>query len=390
VSSQEVVPLQSVSDLITPGEPLPFRVLDRFGRLLLAQGQRVMDVQQLKSLLERGASVVQTEAELVREERQRAGGSSSRAPSGRRLTWFDRWERHLWEIDDALREVVRGGASLGQLTALVDQQWMLVSGQPDAALFTIQRQDERRYALYALTHARDAATVVQLTGGLLGWPDEKLHGAVAAALTMNASTVELQARMAEQTDAPSKKQIEQLREHPQRSADLLRAAGVTDMAWLMAVLQHHEQAGGGGYPAGLEDPTDIARLLRAADVYTAKISPRAIRAALPSQTAARQLFQEEKGSALAGALIKAMGVYPPGDLVTLTSGEVAIVVQRARGAAAAQVAVLLGSNGRPVGGGPRRDTGDKAFAISGPLADRSAVARVLPEQVYGLLYAGDG
>ncbi len=384
----QVVTLQSVSDLIAPGQPLPFRVLDGLGRLLLAQGQVVVDLDQLKMLLERGASVVKAEADVVRASRQTGqGGSGSQSPSGRKLTWFDHWERHVWAIDDALREAGRGNGTAEQIQAMVDQQWRLVHAEPDAALFTILRQDERRFALYALTHARDAATVVQLTGGALGWPDAKVRSAVAAALTMNLSTVELQARMAEQTDPPSKKQIDQLREHPERSAACLRASGVDDAEWLEAVQQHHEQAGGGGYPTGMEAPCEMACLLRAADVYTAKISPRAIRAPLASQVAARQLFQESKGGALAGALIKAVGVYPPGDIVKLASGEVAIVAHRAKDGKGAQAAVLLGGTGKPVGAGTRRDTADKAFAVAGAYAERATLQRVLPEQVYGLLYA---
>jgi HD-GYP domain-containing protein (c-di-GMP phosphodiesterase class II) len=387
----QVVSLQSVSDLIAPGEPLPFRVLDSFGRLLLAEGQRVHDLAQLKSLLERGASVVQVEADAVRQARQPGqSAANSRAPSGRHLTWFDRWERHLWEIDDALREASKGSAQAAQITAMVDQQWMLVAAQPDAALFTIQRQDERRFALYALTHARDAATVVQLTASGMGWPEAQVRSVVAAALTMNAPTVELQARMAEQSDPPSKKQLEQLREHPMRAAAMMRASGIADAAWLEAVEQHHEQAGGGGYPAGLQSPCEMARLLRAADVYTAKISPRAIRAPLASQVAARHLFQEEKGSPMAGALIKAVGVYPPGDIVKLANGEVAIVTHRAQDGKGTQAAVLLGANGKPAGGSTRRDTADKAFVVTGIHAERAALARVLPEQVYGLLYAEGG
>ena len=68
------VPLQSVGDLMVPGEPLPFRVLDAEGRLLLAQGQRVMDVRQLQALLQRGASVVFEEAQAVREARAKTPG----------------------------------------------------------------------------------------------------------------------------------------------------------------------------------------------------------------------------------------------------------------------------------------------------------------------------
>jgi HD-GYP domain-containing protein (c-di-GMP phosphodiesterase class II) len=379
------VPLQSVGDLMVPGEPLPFRVLDAEGRLLLAQGQRVMDVRQLQALLQRGASVVFEEAQAVREARAKAPGPGAGPTlSTRKLTWFDRWERHVWDIDDTLRNLSRGAGNLPALNELIDRQMALVTSQPDAAIFTLLRQDDRRFALYALVHARFTAMAVQLTAAVLGWTPEQVRSAVAAALTMNVSMVELQARMAEQADPPTKKQLDQIRAHPALSLEMLKDAGVDDQAWLTAVADHHEQQGGTGYPRAIESPGDVPRLVRACDVFTAKISPRALRPPLLSQVAARQLFQEEKGGALAGALIKAMGVYPPGDLVKLKNGEGGVVVRRV--GAALEVAVLLGASGKPVLGGPRRNTGDPELGIVGPLQERAGLPRVLPEQVFGLLY----
>lgn len=390
MSTPQRVPLAEVADLMAPGQPLPFRVLDAFGRLLLAQGQRIHDVRQLQALLERGASVEQEEVRLAREARAeaKAGG---RVPSTRELTWFDRFDQQMWALDDLLRalakvdpgEGVVGGDLAARLGDFGDAFIALVERQPDAALFHAVRQDDKRYALYALTHALHAATVVQLAAHQLGWPAAQVRSAVLAALTMNAAIVELQGRMAEQKEPASKVQFDQIRAHPHRSADLLAAAGVGDAAWLEAVRDHHERANG-GYPRGVE-PGELARLLRAADVYTAKISPRAIRTAQTPQMAARQLFQEEGGGPLAAALIKAVGVYPPGDLVTLKSGETAVVVARTAVGNAPQVAVLFSAQGKPVGGAPRRDTSQGDAAIAGPLADRSRITRVLPEAVYGLL-----
>lgn len=382
------VPLGSVRDLMVPGEPLPFRIIDSQGRLLLAQGQSVLDARQLKSLLERGACVAYDDVQVVRKTREQNGGADTgKSMSTRKLTWFDRWERHIWDIDEALRQVGRDPAALPLLEQLVQQQMALVKSQPDAALFTMLRQDDKRFALYALSHARHTALVVQLTTVLLGWNDERIHRAVAVALTMNASTVELQARMAEQSEPPSKKQIAQIRAHPAKSAEMLRASGVTDPEWLTAVEDHHEQKGAGGYPRAIAEPGELACLVRAADVYTAKISPRALRVALPSQAAARQLFQEDPGSRIAGALIKAVSLYPPGDLVRLKNGESGIVVRRAAAGAGTEVAVLVTALGRPVSGELRRDTAVAEFAIAGPMVDRSAVPRVLPERVFGLIYA---
>ena len=385
MSEPQLVSLQSVSDLLSPGVALPFRVLDAEGRLLLAQGQHITDARQLKLLLERGACVVVDDAQAVRHARASAADGIGLTVDTRRLTWFDRWERHVWAIDDTLRLLSRGMAAVPQLDELVRQQMALVTSQPDAALYTLVRQDERRFALYSLVHARFTAAVVQLSGAILGWPENRLRVAVGAALTMNASTVELQARMAEASEPPSKKQKDQIRAHPERSAEMLRASGVVDADWLSAVEHHHEQVGGGGYPRGLQQPDEVARLLRATDVYCAKISPRAFRHPLAPQVAARQLFQEEKGGPMAGALIKAVGIYPPGDLVRLKNGEAAVVVRRA--GAALQVAVVLSAQGRVVTGLPRRDTSQADCAITGPLAERAGVPLLLPEQVYGLLYA---
>jgi hypothetical protein len=207
-----------------------------------------------------------------------------------------------------------------------------------------------------------------------------------AALTMNASIVDLQAQMAEQSDPPSKRQMDLIRSHPQRSVELLRAVGVSDLEWLGAVADHHERSGGSGYPRALAQPGEAARLLRACDVFAAKISARAFRPALAPQVAARQLFQEEGGGPIAAALIKAVGVYPPGDFVKLRNGEVAVVAQRATAGKAPTVVVLLSATGKLLPSAPRRDTTLTEFAIAAPAADRSALPRILPEQVFGLLY----
>ena len=229
--------------------------------------------------------------------------------------------------------------------------------------------------------------MVLVTTRQLGWPAARERSAVGAALTMNASTLELQARMAEQTDPPTKKQLEQIHGHPQHSAQMLRDSGLADADWLSAVEDHHERAGGSGYPRGLTDVGEIAHVVRAADVYSAKISPRANRPAMRPQQAARQLFQEEQGGPCAAALIHAVGIYPPGDFVKLKNGEAAIVTHRSSSEGAAKVVSLLSAMGKPLTGTPRRDTAQAEHGIAGVLPEGVVLPRVLPEQVYGLLEA---
>lgn len=379
------VPLAEVHDLIAPGQPLPFKVLDAQGRMLLAAGQRVSDVRQLQALLERGACVEYEEAQVVRQQRDAARAGAGRPPSARHRTLFDAWEQQTWSLDSLLKLVGRDPALASQIDAFVDAHIALVDKHLEAALFLCIRQDDRRFALYGLTHALHSATVAMGCARFLGWTPDRVRRLVGAALTMNASMIDLQAHMAEQDEPPSKKQLDQIRNHPTRSAQMLRSSGVSDDEWLQTVEDHHERAGGGGYPRGVGEVGEMAHLLRASDVFMAKITPRALRAALPPQVAARQLFQDEKGGPVAAALIKSLGVYPPGDFVKLKNGESAIVVQRTAAGNAPLVAVLADAAGRPVHGGPRRDTAKPEFAITGPLTERGAMPRVLPEQVYGLV-----
>lgn len=381
------VPLAELADLMAAGEPLPFKVLDSQGRLLLAAGHRVLDPRQLAALLEREACADAAEVRAVRLAR--GSTAAAAAAEARQRTWFERIEQQVWGLDDLLRVMNRepGPALAPRIAAFAAEYIALVERQPDAALYLVVRQNDRRFALYALTHALHTATVCLLTARQLGWEPARQQVVVAAALTMNASIVELQARMAEQKEPPSKKQLEQIRAHPHQSAQLLRDCGVLDADWLAAVEDHHERAGGAGYPRGATEVGDVAHLVRAADVFTAKISPRALRASLTPQLAARQLFQEEQGGPFAAALIRSVGVYPPGDWVLLKSGEIGVVVQRAERGRGAVVAALIGPNGKAQPGAPRRDTAEPAFAISGPLGERAGLPRVLPEQVYGLLDA---
>jgi hypothetical protein len=386
------VPLPEVSDLLAIGEPLPFKVLDAQGRLLLAAGQVIASARQLEALIERGACVEYPEAEAVR--RARAGDPAVAGVEANRRTrnLFDRWEERLWALDTLLRSLGRHAGQGAEIEAFADDFIGLVDREPDVALFLCVRQDDRRFALYGLAHALHTAVVVLLSARQLGWPAAQVQRTVRTALTMNAAIVELQARMAEQRDPPSRKQLDEIRAHPQGSAQRLRDSGVVDAEWLAAVEQHHEQASGAGYPLGSKTPGDIARLVRAADVFMAKISPRALRAPLLPQVAARQLFQEDAGGPIAAALIKAVGVYPPGDFVRLRNGDVAIVIRRAAGGAAGPgvLAVsLIDAKGRPLPNAPKRDTAQPEFAIAGLLTERAGLRRVLPEQVYGVLEAGD-
>lgn len=388
-SLEERVPLGQVTDLIVVGTPLPFRVLDAQARLLLNEGQVINNDRQFDLLIERGAWC---ERDRVLEKRRAAAGDggSSRVPMARLFTLFDRWERALWDLDHVLKRTAKAEACAPDWQAVVDELLQLVDRDGDIALYLAVRQEDRRFALYPLAHALHAGVLVLMAARQAGWPPERQRAVVGAALGMNVAMLDLQALMAEQDTPPTQRQLDTIRAHPQRGVQLLQNAGVTDPLLLRAVAEHHEQPDGKGYPSGLGAPCDEARLLRMADVYMAKITPRAQRAPLAPVQASRQLFQQEGGSPLAMALIKAIGVHPPGSLVQLKSGEVAVVKRRAQAGPSPLVCTVSDRRGQPSTQSTTLDSADAAHAITGPLADATGFARVLPERVYGLVMGAAG
>ncbi|MEO8806222.1 MAG: HD domain-containing phosphohydrolase [Burkholderiaceae bacterium] len=376
------VPLSQVRDLLQIGHALPFRVLDSQERLLLSDGHVLFDEAQFDALLERGAWAERSLVEAERSARAQAAKAAAPVPEP---SLFDRWERLLWQFDKLVRAILRREERGSAIVPFYSTLLTLINRDPDVAIFLCVRQEDRRFALYPLRHPIHCAVLATLTARQLGWPDAKCVSLGHAALTMNLSLFELQASMAEQDTPPTRKQLEQIRAHPDATVALLRAAGIDDEDWLATVAQHHEQAGGGGYPRGLNEVSEAAQVLRAVDVYMAKISPRTKRPPMTPQVATRQLFQQRPGDPLAMALIKTVGVHPPGSLVQLKSGEIGISIRRPAAGTHPLVATLSDKTGRPSGETHRRDTAQPEFAVQGAPQDATAFPRVVPERVYGLI-----
>ncbi|HUG23833.1 HD-GYP domain-containing protein [Piscinibacter sp.] len=370
--------LKLVQNLVKLGEPLPWGVRDAQGNLLLAQGHVVATSSQLVSILERGAFV---DVEEVKAAAKRTADLERQQQ--RPVNLFTLWERELWQLDRLLRSTEEPGFS-ERADELARHLLALTDRDADIAIYLCIRQDPKRLSIYGLAHAVHCALICLLVARRLGWDEAQVLTQMKAALTMNIATLELQGRLAVQGVPPTQSQQAMLAAHPARSAEMLRAAGVTDELWLQTVEQHHEKPDGSGYPARLQEVVEPACLLRHVDVFMAKISPRAMRVPLTTQTAARQLFQEDRGGPIAAAIVKEVGIFPPGELVQLKSGEHAVVVRRTGSASTPMVASITDRGGMPVVNTVVRDTSKPEFAIAATVADKGLVLRMPPERLYGL------
>jgi hypothetical protein len=110
-------------------------------------------------------------------------------------------------------------------------------------------------------------------------------------------------------------------------------------------------------------------LLRRVDIFSAKISRRVTRAPMSPVQAAREACLGAGGTPdeIGSALLRAVGIYPPGSFVELASGELGIVVARGRRANLPYVATLVAASGTPLGEPALRDTIERRFAVKAAL-----------------------
>lgn len=364
-------PLSKYQHKVKVGQPLPFSIRDSSGRLLLARAHLLSDEAQFEALLERGALVDLDELTGPRSE------ALSAPPELLPTLW-----RAFAERTSVALHAPPGPNWVPTLEELARLGLTLVERSPDLAIFLIVRGESPPQVHYGVMHSIHTMGTVALVGRRLGWDEPRVLTAMRAALTMNLSIIDLQGRLSTQTDAPTAIQRGNLRGHPQRSVAMLQAVGVSDEAWLTAVAQHHESPDGRGYPQGLTTIDELAQVLRVADIFTAKLSPRATRPALPACDAAKRLFAGESGSPVCAALIKEFGIYPPGCLVALQSGEVGVVSRRGASANAPLVDALIGRNGEPLLGSVRRDSGHGPHAIVKVVSAAKVPVRVAPEKIF--------
>ena len=361
-------PLSLVKERVALGAPLPFNIRDSDGTLMLARGQMIDSAEQRSALFERGALVDLAELLSTTEQVQRAPPAELPAL----------WGRCLDRLGQTLRESAREGF-VDALNDAAPPVLALLARDKDLAIFQVLRQNGNAHVQYGVNHSMHAAITACLVAQRLGWADADAQRVFKAALTMNISMLELQGQLAVQAEPPTPEQRDAIRAHPEISRRMLELSGVADADWLTAVEQHHEAPDGSGYPHGLRQTSDIAALVRRADIYTAKLSPRKGRDAVSADKAGRMMFMQEPGHPMTAALVKEFGVYPPGCFVRLMSGETGLVVKRGPTVMTPIVAVLTSSHGACLAQPLRRDTAQREYAVHSVLGAHATGLRVSPE-----------
>ena len=398
---------QMPAEQLRVGHPTPFGLVDAGGHLLMARGMVIESAQHREQLLARGAYIDSQDTEAY----QRALTNKL----GEMLLHDETLGRIAQAQPDAKGLPLQGGAAtqrsdplqvvralqmhVGKLlreTPQADFQerlhrqgealFALAEADPDTALLILIDATTCEARDYSTTHAMLVAVIADLAARHLpGVPEAHRASLRCAALTMNISMTALQDVLAQQLAPPNPQQRQHIDQHAERGAAMLAASGVRDALWIEAVRHHHDAPPGplAELPAGQQ----LARLIKRADIFAARLSPRRKRSALSGAAAAKAAYLDERQQPdeAGAAIVKATGIYPPGSYVRLASNETAVVMRRGNRANEPLVAGVIGRSGTPIAEPALRDTRIAQHAVTAGVAPGDVKLRLNLERLLRLL-----
>ena len=383
---------------------LPFPLHDAEGRLLLNAGVKVTDERLRQELLlkplfaeEHHCAGWRRRPNAAMDQRLRGGAALKDVvatlpdeepyePVARSVSTGDACFELRSRLDAVLRDVGPDNDWLDRLAELHTRGRALLQRRAEESLYHFVYEAVRFSERYSAQHAWMTLALAEQTAALLGWPQARVDSLGRAALTMNVAISRLQDHLASVRLPPTVEQRRELASHAERSAALLAAAGLDDAVAVEAVRLHHD-AHAEGRPLQEQTPArQVARVLRRADIFGAKISRRGSRAAMSPLAAARGacLGPDGQPDEIGGALLRAVGLYPPGSFVELASGEVGIVVARGRRANLPLVAALVSANGAVYGEPVPRETLDRRYAVKTAVPPERVKVRFQHDKVLAL------
>lgn len=146
---------------------------------------------------------------------------------------------------------------------------------------------------------------------------------------------------------------ELMKTHVRHSMQLLKQSMDADEQMLWMVATHHERYDGSGYLAGLagDNIPLFGQMAGIVDTYVASTERKPYAAAMTSEESIQTLFSQrgtQFKSSLVDQFVQAVGLYPTGSLVELSSGEIAVVVgQNRRRRLRPRVVLVLDADKRP-------------------------------------------
>lgn len=240
------------------------------------------------------------------------------------------------KVHEAVIEVVKQleenqweGASLGETKKVASEMVDSVLRNPDAFtwLSRVQEKDEHTYS-----HAVRSSVWAILFGRHIGLPKRDLDVLAMGVLLKDVGKVLLDSALLEKTERTPEEERD-YESFVELGCEILRKTPNVEPRVISVVKTHCERLNGSGFPQGLigDKIPLLGKIAGIVTYYDHVTNPRGAHQPIAPSKAVAKLyelrniqFQEE----LVVEFIRAIGLYPTGTLVELSTGEVAVVVEQ--------------------------------------------------------------
>jgi len=276
--------------------------------------------------------VAEQPRELVPEHRKVVYQDS--APVEKELQLASQLHARAAELARDIMHELRAGGHLefSAIQRVINPMVDSVVRNPDAFLWLNELKKKDSYMYHRALHSSLLTLVV---GRHIGLPKKDLQALALGSLLYDIGKTKLPEDLLNKPGRLTPQEFEVVKKHVGYSIQLLRETPGIEKQVLFMVRTHHERHDGSGYPMGLQGyqiPL-FGRIIGLVDCFGAITSDRPYAPAMGTSQAIRSIYEWRDidfQAELVEQFIQALGIYPTGSLVELSTGEVGAVISQNR------------------------------------------------------------
>ncbi|MGK4476194.1 HD-GYP domain-containing protein [Aeromonas molluscorum] len=182
-----------------------------------------------------------------------------------------------------------------------------------------------------LQHSLNIAFIAMLMARELEMTPLDIEEAGLAGLVHDIGELKVPSQISQKRGELTRAEQNYLNMHPQYGLEMLNHWQAFEPRIRQVAHLHHERLDGSGFPLGIKggEIPPLARLIGLVDYFDELLHPRGASQPIAPNQAISQLYklsQKKFEQPLVKLLIKLLGVYPPGSMVQLSDGNLALVI----------------------------------------------------------------
>lgn len=330
IPAGELVPGMFVSELDIPWEDSPF----------LFQGFKLQNWEDVDAVIaccrEVSIDIKQTEKinlprNLTEESKRVAHRKVQKKDTRSEIGRATRLHGEASKLVTNMMDDIRLGKAIDTQGAkqVVSEAVDSIISTPDAMMMltAIKNRDE-----YTAEHSLNVAVLTIAFGRALGLERERLEELGACGLLHDMGKVLTPDEVLLKEGRLNEEEYQVMKKHPTNGRDIIAGSGGNFPGAMDVAHSHHERIDGHGYPRGLYEHqmTLWSKIVSITDAFDAITSNRCYQDGRTNMEAFR-IMNKARGkqfdSNLVMRFIGAIGIYPPGSIVKLNSGESGVVIE---------------------------------------------------------------